>query len=98
MQGCDASILLDDAPGISTEKNAFGNINSARGFEVIDAAKQQVEKACKATVSCADILALAARDSVSLVSIYTFSVNMSRPLFMTCYIYISVCILGSLVN
>lgn len=68
MQGCDASILLDEAPGIATEKNAFGNINSARGFEVIDAAKQQVERVCKATVSCADILALAARDSVSLVS------------------------------
>ncbi|KAJ1689336.1 hypothetical protein LUZ63_013491 [Rhynchospora breviuscula] len=67
VQGCDASILLDAAPGIATEKNAFGNINSARGFEVIDAIKQQVERACKATVSCADILALAARDSVSLL-------------------------------
>ncbi|KAJ3676635.1 hypothetical protein LUZ60_004047 [Juncus effusus] len=67
VQGCDASILLDNAPGISTEKNAFGNVNSARGFEVIDAIKVQVELQCKATVSCADILALAARDSVNLL-------------------------------
>jgi peroxidase len=35
---------------------------------VIDAVKAQVEAACKATVSCADIVALASRDAVNLVS------------------------------
>ncbi|KAJ3684673.1 hypothetical protein LUZ61_013837 [Rhynchospora tenuis] len=78
VQGCDASILLDAAPGIATEKNSFGNINSARGFEVIDAIKQQVERACKATVSCADILALAARDSVRLLGGPTWAMPLGR--------------------
>jgi hypothetical protein len=50
------------------EKNAGPNANSLRGYEVIDAIKAQVEASCRATVSCADILALAARDAVSLVS------------------------------
>lgn len=67
-QGCDGSILLDDTPTFTGEKNAGANVNSVRGYEVIDAIKTQVETACKATVSCADIIALASRDAVNLVS------------------------------
>ena len=67
-QGCDASVLLDDSATLTGEKNAAPNANSLRGFEVIDAIKAQVEAACPGTVSCADILALAARDGVNLVS------------------------------
>jgi peroxidase len=67
LQGCDGGILLDDTSTFTGEKNAGPNANSARGFEVIDAIKTQVEASCKATVSCADILALAARDGVNLV-------------------------------
>lgn len=49
------------------EKNALPNRNSARGFEVIDTIKDNVEKSCPDSVSCADILALAAREAVFLV-------------------------------
>ncbi|KAK9075926.1 hypothetical protein SSX86_004256 [Deinandra increscens subsp. villosa] len=60
VSGCDASILLD---GSSSEKTAGPN-SLLKGFEVIDAAKSMLETACPGVVSCADILALAARDSV----------------------------------
>ncbi|XP_023739774.1 peroxidase N [Lactuca sativa] len=63
VNGCDASILLDGNDG---EKFAFPNINSARGFEVVDAIKTAVESSCSGVVSCADILAIAAQDSVLL--------------------------------
>ncbi|KAK6253229.1 hypothetical protein QUC31_014949 [Theobroma cacao] len=62
VQGCDASILID---GPNTEKTAGPNL-LLRGYEVIDDAKTQLEAACPGVVSCADILSLAARDSVVL--------------------------------
>jgi len=66
VNGCDGSILLDDTSTFTGEKGAFPNLNSARGFEVIDAIKSAVEYACPGVVSCADIVAIAARDSVVL--------------------------------
>lgn len=66
VQGCDASLLLDDTPSFQGEKMANPNNGSVRGFEVIDAVKSAVEKLCPGVVSCADILALAAEISVEL--------------------------------
>uniref|UniRef100_A0A7N2MXF9 peroxidase n=1 Tax=Quercus lobata TaxID=97700 RepID=A0A7N2MXF9_QUELO len=64
VQGCDASVLVD---GPNTEKTAGPNLG-LRGYEVIDDAKTKLEAACPGVVSCADILALAARDSVVLTN------------------------------
>ncbi|KAL0387003.1 UNVERIFIED_CONTAM: Peroxidase 10 [Sesamum radiatum] len=66
VDGCDGSVLLDDTNTFKGEKNAFPNHNSIRGFEVIDSIKADVEKSCPSTVSCADVLALAAREAVVL--------------------------------
>ena len=60
-------MLLDDTSTFNGEKNAFPNRNSARGFEVIDTIKANVEKTCPSIVSCSDILNLAVRDAVFLV-------------------------------
>nr|XP_043619545.1 peroxidase N1-like [Erigeron canadensis] len=74
VNGCDGSILID---GASSEKTAPPNGN-LRGFEVIDAAKTQLETACPGVVSCADILALAARDSVVQTGGVSWSVPLGR--------------------
>ncbi|XP_006661598.1 peroxidase N-like [Oryza brachyantha] len=57
VNGCDGSILLDGDDG---EKFAIPNKNSVRGYEVIDAIKEDLENICPEVVSCADIVALAA--------------------------------------
>jgi peroxidase len=72
VQGCDASVLLADTGSFTGEQGAIPNKNSLRGFSVIDSIKTQVEAVCNQTVSCADILAVAARDSVVAVSFYLY--------------------------
>ncbi|XP_031398415.1 peroxidase 24-like [Punica granatum] len=64
VRGCDASILLDSVNGEAVEKNAIPN-HSLSGYNVIDEIKSELEEKCPETVSCADNLALAARDAVS---------------------------------
>ena len=67
VQGCDASVLLDAAEGIDSEKESPPN-ETLKGFDVIGIIKSELEEACPGVVSCADILVLAARDSVALVN------------------------------
>lgn len=55
---------MDSTPDNQAEKAAIPNLSLA-GFDVIDEIKTQLENACPGKVSCADIVALAARDSVS---------------------------------
>ncbi|XP_057524403.1 peroxidase P7-like [Amaranthus tricolor] len=78
VNGCDGSVLLDDTSTFTGEKNAIPNKDSLRGFEVIDQIKTAVEKACPGVVSCADILAIAARDSVVILKGPTWNVKLGR--------------------
>lgn len=66
LKGCDGSVLLNSTKGKAAEKDAPPNL-TLRAFHVIDAVKLAVEKRCPNLVSCADILALVARDAVSMV-------------------------------
>ncbi|TVU47816.1 hypothetical protein EJB05_07425, partial [Eragrostis curvula] len=75
VNGCDGSILLD---GSNSEKLAAPNMNSVRGFEVIDAIKADLETACPGVVSCADVLALAAKYGVQLSGGLGYDVLLGR--------------------
>lgn len=81
-KGCDASVLLDSVEGMPSEKQAGPNLNSLRGFEVIDKIKYLLEEECPLTVSCADILAMAARDAVELVHISALLNILNNGFFM----------------
>ncbi|KAF3544641.1 hypothetical protein DY000_02002080 [Brassica cretica] len=56
VNGCDASILLDTSASFRTEKDALPNANSARGFNVIDRMKTQIERACPRTIFSLSLL------------------------------------------
>ncbi|XP_078149489.1 cationic peroxidase 1-like [Carex rostrata] len=80
VNGCDGSVLLD-FPDLSSEKYSPDNLG-LRGFEVIEAAKEAAEASCgnrpSPVVSCADVLAYAARDCVKLLGDFTYNVVAGR--------------------
>ncbi|XP_015878874.2 peroxidase A2 [Ziziphus jujuba] len=78
VQGCDGSLLLDSTDTIDSEKLAPPNSNSARGFDVVDRIKSELEAACPNIVSCADILAIASEQSVELSDGPSWSVPFGR--------------------
>lgn len=62
VQGCDGSVLLNATSG---EQTASPNLSlRAQALKIINDIKENVEAACSGIVSCADIVTLAARDSV----------------------------------
>ncbi|VAI19509.1 unnamed protein product [Triticum turgidum subsp. durum] len=73
VQGCDASVMIASGSN-DAEKDAPDNQSLAGdGFDTVVRAKAAVEKACPGVVSCADVLALAARDVVSMVNMPSFA-------------------------
>ncbi|CAL9058753.1 unnamed protein product [Musa banksii] len=67
VQGCDGSILLDGSAGGPGEKDAPPNLTlRPAAFKALNDLQVLVTQACGQAVSCADIAALAARDSVHL--------------------------------
>ncbi|KAK9270841.1 hypothetical protein L1049_026427 [Liquidambar formosana] len=77
IRGCDGSVLLKSVGNNTAEKDGPPNI-SLHAFYVIDNAKKAVEALCPGVVSCADILALAARDAVALSGGPNWSVPKGR--------------------
>ncbi|CAL0324647.1 unnamed protein product [Lupinus luteus] len=78
VQGCDASVLLKDTVNFTGEQNAFPNMNSLRGFDVIDNIKYKLETLCPGVFSCADILAVSAKESVVALSGLGWQVSLGR--------------------
>ncbi|KAM0051566.1 putative peroxidase [Helianthus debilis subsp. tardiflorus] len=85
VQGCDGSILISMKPGSMglPEKESEDNQDiPAYAYQIIEKAKAMVEVKCPGVVSCADILALAARDYIHLVILLLI---LSYP---NCFIFI----------
>ncbi|KAK9072773.1 hypothetical protein SSX86_009208 [Deinandra increscens subsp. villosa] len=66
VQSCDASLLLESINGIQSEKISTRNMGM-RNFKYINTIKDALESSCPMTVSCADILALSARDGAVML-------------------------------
>ncbi|CAN6164168.1 unnamed protein product [Urochloa humidicola] len=77
VRGCDASVLLNSTGSNMAERDAEPN-KSLRGFDSVDRVKAKLEAACPNTVSCADVLAIMARDAVVLAKGPSWPVPLGR--------------------
>ncbi|CAA2975043.1 peroxidase 51-like [Olea europaea subsp. europaea] len=81
VQGCDASVLVASTRGNTAEKDHPDNLSLAGdGFDTVIKAKAAVDAnpRCRNKVSCADILAMATRDVVSLAGGPSYAVELGR--------------------
>ncbi|KAL6644473.1 hypothetical protein ACP70R_016081 [Stipagrostis hirtigluma subsp. patula] len=76
--GCNAAVLIASRNN-DAEKDASDNMSLAGdGFDTVNRAKIAVERQCPGVVSCADILALTARDVVYLANGPYWRVELGR--------------------
>lgn len=79
VQGCDASVLLDGSASGPSEQAAPPNLTlRPAAFKAIDDLRLLIDQACGRVVSCADVVALAARDSVALSGGPNYKVPLGR--------------------
>ncbi|SPT20367.1 unnamed protein product [Triticum aestivum] len=80
VRGCDASVMLMAANGDDESHSGADATLSPDAVEAINKAKAAVEAlpGCAGKVSCADILAMAARDVVSLTGGPSYGVELGR--------------------
>ncbi|CAN1235190.1 Peroxidase 12 [Linum perenne] len=73
VQGCDGSVLLTGSAGGPSAESL-----RQEAFRIINDLRARVHKACGRVVSCSDILAIAARDSVFLSGGPNYNVPLGR--------------------
>ncbi|KEH42264.1 putative peroxidase [Medicago truncatula] len=66
VNSCDASLLLATVHGVVSEQTSVRSFGM-RNFKYVNTIKAAVEKECPLTVSCADIVALSARDGIAML-------------------------------
>ncbi|KAI4387216.1 hypothetical protein MLD38_005063 [Melastoma candidum] len=81
VQGCDASVIVASTPSNTAEKDHPENLSLAGdGFDTVIKAKAAVDAipSCRNKVSCADILAMATRDVISMAGGPSYAVELGR--------------------
>ncbi|KAI4366839.1 hypothetical protein MLD38_022656 [Melastoma candidum] len=79
VQGCDASVLLHGSASGPSEQQDIPNLTlRARAFQIIDELREILDRHCGNVVSCADIVAMSARDSVYLSGGPEYAVPLGR--------------------
>ncbi|XP_050213090.1 peroxidase 12 [Mercurialis annua] len=77
--GCDSSVLLDGSAGGPSEKSELPNLSLRKqAFKIVNDLSSLLQKECGPVVSCSDIVALAARDSVVLTGGPDYDIPLGR--------------------
>ncbi|XP_061344732.1 peroxidase 45-like [Gastrolobium bilobum] len=80
VRGCDASVMLASRSSTAEKDNPINLSLAGDGFDTVIKAKAAVDNVpgCQNKVSCADILAMAARDVIALTGGPSYEVELGR--------------------